>query len=229
MKTIFEKETKGYISSWSGGKDSCFACYKALEAGYNIIYLINFISKEYKRVSFHGIEGRLIKIQSELSGIPLHQKETTPDNYENEFKEAVASLKNQGIKGMVFGDIYLEEHREWVERVCKELGLEPIEPLWERDREELMHDFISSGFQAVITSGQSRFIDKEWIGLSVNRDFIEYLRKKPKVDICGENGEYHTFVISGPLFNGRIEIIEKEVIGRNGYWFLDIKDFRVIR
>lgn len=218
-----------YISLWSGGKDSCFACYKALQAGYEVTNLINFISKEYKRVSFHGIEGRLIKIQSELTGIPLHQKETTPNNYENEFKGVMRSLKHYGIKGMIFGDIHLEEHRQWVEKVCKELGIEPIEPLWERDTKELMQDFINNSFQAVVVSGQAKFIDKEWIGQSVNRDFMEYLKTKSDVDICGENGEYHTFVVAGPLFKGRIEITEKEVINRNGYWFLDIKDCRITR
>lgn len=218
-----------YISSWSGGKDSCFACYKASQAGYKVTNLINFILKEYKRVSFHGIEGRLIKIQSELTGIPLHQKETTPNNYENEFKDAVRSLKHYGIKGMIFGDIHLEEHRQWVEKVCKELGIEPIEPLWKRDTKKLMQDFVNNSFQAVVVSGQAKFIDKEWIGQSVNRDFIEYLKKKSDVDICGENGEYHTFVVAGPLFKGRIEITEKEVINKNGYWFLDIKDCRITR
>jgi uncharacterized protein (TIGR00290 family) len=217
-----------YISSWSGGKDSCFACYKALQTGYKITHLLNFISKEYKRVSFHGIEARLIKTQSELAGIHLLQKETTPNNYESEFKDAVKSLAHNEIKGMIFGDIYLEEHKQWVERVCKELGLDPIEPLWERNAEELIQDFINNGFHAVVVSGQAKFIDKQWIGQPVNRDFMDYLKTKSDVDICGEKGEYHTFVVAGPLFKGKIEITETEVISRNGYWFLDIKDFRVI-
>jgi len=92
----------------------------------------------------------------------------------------------------------------------------------------LIQDFIQKGFQAVVISAQERSVDKEWIGKTVNRDFVEYLKTKPEVDICGENGEYHTFVVAGPLFRGRIEIIEKEVISRNGYWFLDIKGFRVV-
>lgn len=218
-----------YISSWSGGKDSCFACYKALKAGYKVRHLVNFISKEYQRVSFHGTEKGLIRIQSDLAGIPLYQKETTPDNYENEFKGAVKSLSHLNIKGMVFGDIYLDEHRQWVDRVCNELGIEAVEPLWGRNTEEHLTDFIEKGFKAVVVSGQARLIDKEWIGQPVNRDFMAYLRAKPGVDICGENGEYHTFVVSGPLFKGEIEIMEKEVISRNGYWFLDIKDYRIVR
>lgn len=218
-----------YLSSWSGGKDSCFACYKAIKAGFEIICIVNFISKEYKRVSFHGTEAGLIKIQSELAGIPLCQKETTPDNYEEEFKDAVKSFLPNEVKGMVFGDIYLEEHKEWVERVCRDLGIVALEPHWKRNTEELMEEFIDAGFQAVVVSGQSKFIDKEWVGRMVDRDFMKYMKTKPDADICGENGEYHTFVVSGPLFKGRIEIAGKEVINRDGYWFLDIKNYKVFR
>ncbi len=218
-----------YISSWSGGKDSCFACYKALRAGYKVKHLVNFISKEYQRVSFHGTEKSLIRMQSELAGIPLYQKETTPDNYENEFKDAVKSLSTLGIEGMVFGDIYLDEHRQWVERVCDELGIEAVEPLWGINTEEHLTDFIDKGFKAVVVSGQAKFIDKEWIGMPVDMNFLRHLKAKPEVDICGEKGEYHTFVVSGPLFKGEIEITDKEVISRNGYWFLDIRDYKILR
>jgi diphthine-ammonia ligase len=122
-----------YISSWSGGKDSCLAAYLALGQGYKISHLVNFISQEFKRVSFHGTEAKLIQLQSQAIGIPLLQKQTTWEEYEQEFKEAVQSLLPQGIKGMVFGDIYLDEHKEWVERVCGELGIAAIEPLWGKD------------------------------------------------------------------------------------------------
>ena len=218
-----------FISSWSGGKDSCFACYKALRSGVKVTHLINFISKEYQRVSFHGIKKSLIQAQAELAGIPLLQKETTPGNYETEFKEAVGSLLPIGIKGMVFGDIYLDEHRQWVERVCGELGLEAIEPLWERHTEDLMREYIENGFRAVVVSAQADLVDKEWIGKPVDMDFIEYLKKKPEIDLCGEKGEYHTLVVGCPMFKGSIEIMEQEVINRQGYWFLDVKDYTVVR
>ena len=217
-----------YLTSWSGGKDSCFACYRAIQNGYKISYLVNFISKEYRRVSFHGIEARLIRLQSGLAGIQLVQGETTPDGYEQEFKKTVQSLIPQGIKGMVFGDLYLDEHRQWVERVCRELGIEAIEPLWKIDTEKILNDFINEGFEAVVVSSQKKFISKEWIGSKIDKGFLEYLKTKPEVDICGENGEYHTFVVGGPLFKGRINIKESEVIERDGYWFLDIKKFEVI-
>lgn len=213
-----------YISSWSGGKDSCLACYKAMLEGCNVSGLVNFISREYKRVNFHGTEAKLIQLQARAIGISLLQKETTKDEYEQEFKEAIRSLIPDDIKGMIFGDIYLEENKSWVERVCSEVGIEVVEPLWGKSSEEILSDFIDAGFEAVIVSAQSKFVGEEWIGRQVDKDFMEYLKDK-NIDVCGENGEYHTLVINGPIFDKRIEIIEGRTINRNGYWFLDTRKY----
>ncbi len=209
-----------YIGSWSGGKDSCFACYRAICRGYDISYLLNFISREYKRVSFHGTEDRLIQLQAEALNLPLLQKETTANGYEQEFKEAVRSLIPQGIKGMIFGDMYLQEHKDWVERVCGELEIEAVEPLWGEEPERILLDFIDAGFEAIIVSAKRDLFGKEWIGGKLDRDFFKYL-KENGIDICGENGEYHTLVVDGPLFKKKIRITEKKSISREGYWFLD--------
>jgi len=209
-----------YICSWSGGKDSCFACYRAMRLGYNVSYLLNFISKEYKRVSFHGTEAKLIDLQEEALGMPLLQKETAGEGYEQEFKEAVRSLIPNGITGMIFGDIYLQEHRDWVERVCGELGIEAIEPLWGQKPEQILIDFIDGGFEAIIVSAKKELFDKRWIGRKVDREFLGYL-KENGIDICGENGEYHSLVLDGPIFKKRIRITESRPIIRKGYWFLD--------
>ncbi|MBU4222777.1 MAG: diphthine--ammonia ligase [Euryarchaeota archaeon] len=208
-----------HIASWSGGKDSCFACYKAICSGYKISYLVNFISKEYERVSFHGTEAKLIQLQSEAIRIPLLQKETTWNGYENEFKEAVKSLIPNGVQGMIFGDIYLQEHKDWVERVCRELGIEAVEPLWKKFPEEIMLEFIDAGFEAIIVSAKANLFGKEWIGRKVDREFLRYL-KDNNIDVCGENGEYHTFVTYGPMFRKKIEITKSKTITRDGYWFL---------
>lgn len=213
-----------YIASWSGGKDSCLACYEAILRGYNISYLVNFISKNYKRVSFHGTEAELIQLQTEAIGIPLLQKETTRNGYEQEFKEAIKGLIHTGIKGMVFGDIYLQEHKDWVERVCGDLGIEAVEPLWGRNPEEILSGFIDAGFEAVIVSAKSKLIGEEWIGHEVNRNFVEYLKHR-NIDICGENGEYHTFVTDGPLFKKKIEITKSKPITRDDHWFLNTLEY----
>lgn len=216
-----------YIGSWSGGKDSCFACYRAMCRGYNISYLVNFISKEYKRVSFHGTEDRLIQLQAEALGIPLLQKETTGNGYEQEFKEAVQSLISKGIKGMIFGDIYLQEHKDWVERVCGELGIEAVEPLWGEEPEKILLEFIDAGFEAIIVSAKADLFGKEWIGQKVDRDFFKYV-KENSIDICGENGEYHTLVVNGPVFKKKLRITESKAITRDGYWFLDTVEYSLL-
>jgi len=216
-----------YIGSWSGGKDSCFACYRAMCNGYDISYLVNFISKEYKRVSFHGTEDKLIQLQAEALGMPLLQKETTGNGYEQEFKEAVRSLIPEGIKGMIFGDIYLQEHKDWVERVCGELGIEAVEPLWGEKSEKILLEFMDAGFEAIIVSAKVDLFGKEWIGQKVNRDFFKYV-KENSVDICGENGEYHTLVVNGPVFKKKLEITESKTIARDGYWFLDTVEYSLL-
>lgn len=219
------------ISSWSGGKDSCLACYKAIKQGYEVKYLLNFISKESKRGCFHGIESGLMKLQAELIGIPLVQKETTADmqKYEEEFKEAVTLLKQEGIKHMVFGDIFLLEHANWVERVCKDIGIIAIEPLWNKNPENIIEEFIDSGFKAIIVSAQAEKLGEEFIGRYINRELIAELKERG-VCPCGENGEFHTLVVDGPIFKSSIEIIESQPILKDGFWkhwFLDIKKYRV--
>lgn len=215
-----------YIVSWSGGKDSCLALYEAMRRGYKVSYILNFISKEFRRVSFHGTEAKLIRLQSEALGIPLSQHETTPDGYEQEFKEAVRSLIPRGIKGIIFGDVYLEEHKEWTEKVCKELGVEAVEPLWGKVPQEVLSDFIDAGFEAVVVSGQSKFIGKKWIGHKVDRDLMEYLKSR-NIDILGENGEYHTLVTDGPIFEKKIKITEARTIKRKDFWFLDTRRYQI--
>jgi uncharacterized protein (TIGR00290 family) len=216
-----------YISSWSGGKDSCLAAYLALGQGYKISHLVNFISQEFKRVSFHGTEAKLIQLQSQAIGIPLLQKQTTWEEYEQEFKEAVQSLLPRGIKGMVFGDIYLDEHKEWVERVCGELGIAAIEPLWGKDTEKILTDFIDAGFEAIIVSASDKLIDRGWVGQRLDRKFLTYLKTRD-VDLCGENGEYHTLVVNGPLFKRRIEITESKTINRDNRWLLVTVKYRLV-
>lgn len=215
------------MSSWSGGKDSCLACYKAMQDGYKIKYLMNFISKEFKRCCFHGVEASLIKLQSDLMGIPLIQHEVTADmnEYEKEFKSAVANVKD--VESMVFGDIYLDEHKSWVDRVCSEVGIKAIEPLWNKDPGEILNDFIDLGFKTIVVSAQADKFDKDFVGRQVDKKFIREMKEK-NICPCGENGEFHTLVIDGPIFKRGINILEAEPVLKEGfwkYWFLDIKKY----
>jgi len=211
--------------SWSSGKDSCLALHKAMQEGTQIKYLFNFISHEYGRVSFHGTKNELVKLQSECIGIPLMQRETTKDDYEEVFKKTLQELKKNGINYIVRGDIHLLELQDWVERVCGGEGINVISPIWEKPTEDLLQDFIKSGFKAVLTSIQASKLDPKWIGHTIDHEFIAYLKSMENVDLCGENGEYHTFVYDGPIFNRSIKILKTDKVLRSGYWFLDIQEY----
>ncbi len=217
------------ISSWSGGKDSCLACYKAMKAGHKIKYLLNFISRESKRGCFHGLDGNLLKLQAGKIGIPLVQEEVSPDmkKYEEEFKGAVNRLRGKDIEAMVFGDIYLLEHESWIERVCGDLKIKPLEPLWENPPEEIIDEFIRAGFKAVIVSCKADIMGKEFLGRQIDKPLIEELKTRG-ICPCGEKGEFHTLVVDGPIFSKPIEIQEAEPIIKEGFWkhwFLDIKKY----
>ena len=223
MRIISEEEQVTYCASWSGGKDSCLASYLAIKRGLAISHLVHFDRPN----NLHGVDPAMIRLQAGLAGIPLVQQRIAAGDFEKEFKQTVTSLKNEGVSGMVFGDIYLEPHKEWVDRTCAELEILADEPLWGMNTETIMKDFLALGFETLVASGDQKLIKKEWIGRKVDAAFIDYL-KSHNLDICGESGEFHTFVTRGPLFKGAIDIKSSEVVARDGFWFMDIKDYQVI-
>jgi len=219
------------LISWSGGKDSCFALYKSVQQGHQPCCLVNFVSEEYNRCCFHGITNDLISLQAESLGIPVVQYPVPADmkEYESRFKKAVTKLKQKyNAEGMVFGDIYLDEHKEWVERVCNEIGIIPVEPLWNLPVISIINEFISTGFKSVIVSGKADLFDKTFMGRIIDFDLVNELKSR-NICVCGENGEFHSFVIDGPIFNKKIEILESEPVLKEGFWkhwFLDIKKYK---
>ena len=215
--------------SWSGGKDCCLALYKALQKGLEVSCLLNFVSRD-ERCMGHGISSKLIAAQSEATGIPLLQKEVTWDTYEEGFKEAARELKRMGIDGIVFGDIDIVEHIDWVIRVCNEVGVLYMEPLWRLDRVRILKEFVGLGFEAIVVSTRADIFGSEWLGKKVNEAFINdllRLREKRDFDVCGELGEYHTLVTDGPIFKKRVGIRAHKKVLREDLkrWLLDITDF----
>ncbi|MCU0846860.1 MAG: diphthine--ammonia ligase [Spirochaetes bacterium] len=214
--------------SWSGGKDSMLACHDAIRAGHDVTCLLNLISKGSLRCCFHGLDNGLIRDQAGAVGIPLLLKEMSEgmNDYEREFKEVLSGLKDTGIDGVVFGDIYLDEHREWVERVCGDAGLAALEPLWGMEAGKTVGEFIARGFKAVVVSCREE-LGEDFVGRTVDGEMIEELKAK-NICPCGENGEYHTLVVDGPIFKRRIDILEVRSELRDGFWrhwFLDIKSY----
>ena len=214
-------------SSWSSGKDSCFACYKAIQGGYDVKYLLNFVSSEFNRVSFHGTWHELVKLQADAAGIPLLQKPVNTGEYEKTFREALRDLKSKGIFTLIGGDIFLLDCRNWVEKVCEEEGLKAVEPLWDIPSEKIIRDFIKNDFKSIVTATQASLLDESWIGRIIDEDFVKDITKL-KIDPCGENGEYHTFVFDAPFFRQKIEITRSSKIRRGEYNFLDIQEYKSV-
>jgi diphthine-ammonia ligase len=215
-------------ASWSGGKDCSLACYRAISDGFEISYLLNFISHDGRCMS-HGLPSELIAAQSQAIGIPLVQWRTTWESYEREFKAAFRSMKEMGVEGIVFGDIHeIPKHEGWVDRVCGELNLVPIKPLWGHDPRQILSDLMDEGFQATVIMVKADVLGEEWLGRKVNKIFVSDLLKLGKVDPCGELGEYHTYVTDGPLFKRRIKIHEAEKMLKDGYWYLDVTGYEVV-
>lgn len=220
------------VVSWSGGKDSCFALYNALSEGFDVSCLMNFITKEGKAMS-HEIDANLISAQARAIGIPLVQKEVTWDTYEEKFKEILTELKQTGIEGAVFGDIDIQEHKDWVTRVCSEVDILALEPLWGLTPEHILTNFIMKGFEAIVVNVRADIFGSEWLGRRVNREFLEKLQKihnEYNIHICGELGEYHTLVIDGPIFKRRIKITVSNKVQKMGYWrywLLDILNYSI--
>jgi diphthine-ammonia ligase len=213
------------FTSWSGGKDCCLACYRASVNGLNVRYLANMVSEDGQRSWSHGLSAELLQLQSQAIGIPLVRRQTSRDNYEAEFKAMLRDFKEEGIDGGVFGDIDFNEHREWIERVCRYADIVPHLPLWEQQQDKLLKEFIDLGFEAVVVSAKADLFGEEILGRKLDSEFIsdlDEMKKTKQITSCGEAGEYHTFVIGGPLFKRRVEILETNKVLREGRWFLDI-------
>ncbi|MFC1962265.1 diphthine--ammonia ligase [Chloroflexota bacterium] len=213
------------FASWSGGKDGCLSCYRALRNGLDVRYLANMVTGDGERSCSHGLASEVLRIQSRAMGIPLIQRQTTRSTYEAEFKDVIQSLKREEITGGVFGDIDFNEHRQWIDRVCRDMGITPYLPLWEERQEKLIQEFIAAGFVSVVVSAKADFFDQDILGQTIDPDFVRHLEeigRTKDITLCGEAGEYHTLVVDGPLFQQRLVITEAEKVSRNGVWFLEI-------
>ena len=211
--------------SWSGGKDCCLALFRALNQGMTVRYLANIVSEDGRRSRSHGISAEVIRAQSQALGIPVIQRPTTNENYETVFIDMLREFKREGIEGGGFGDIDFDPHREWDEKVCREVGLKPSLPLWKEDQTALVHEFIDAGFESVIITVKGEFFGEDMLGRKIDKYLLSHLEEfasNGNVTPAGEAGEYHTLVIDGPIFQKRLEILQSDTTEREGYWYLQV-------
>lgn len=217
------------VAAWSGGKDSCFACYKAIQQGHDVSNLLVMMS-DPSESNFHMIPADMLDAQSQAINIPIVKCPTTPETYEENFKKALLEMKAQGVKGIVTGDVFDVAMHEagWLDRICKEVSLTPVRPLWHSDTQQILKEFINDGFKATLVRINAEKLKMEWLGREINKEFFDDLLKLGTVDPCGEHGEFHTFVTDGPLFKThQIEILESEKVKLNGNGRLVIKSFEL--
>ena len=215
-------------ASWSGGKESALACYKTMKDGLKVAHLLNFVSDEGRCMS-HGFDKSLVEAQSKAMGVSLVPWRTSWKTYAQDFKDALVNLRRKGVEGVVFGDIAeVPGHEGWINKVCGEVGVTPIKPLWGMDSMRALGDLFEYGFEARVVATNSKMLDKWWLGRKVDRQFVEDIRSlSGDLDPCGEMGEYHTLVTDCPMYKSQIRIIESRKVLRNGHWFLDITEFEV--
>ncbi|MGB1269110.1 MAG: diphthine--ammonia ligase [Flavobacteriaceae bacterium] len=208
------------LSSWSGGKDSCFALMKAIEQGGEVVALLNMMNENGKISRSHGIPLDVLQQQASKIGVPLKTCQATWANYEDKFIETLQSLvvKYQ-VNTAVFGDIDIQSHKAWEEKVCQASNLKAYLPLWQGNRKQLVVEMINSGVKAVIVSCNT-LLGKDFLGREVNLELLDELESLG-VDCCGENGEYHTLVLDCPLFKSPLTLPEYKKVQHENYCFID--------
>jgi uncharacterized protein (TIGR00290 family) len=204
--------------SWSGGKDSAFALYKILTGGdYEVVSLHTVFNAESKRVGMHGVHENLIEEQAQSLKLPLEklylESSENHDAYTELLKKYYRHSKSHGIDRIVFGDIFLQDLKDFRDKLISHAGLEAIYPLWKIDSEVLIQDFINLGFKTMICSANGKYFAKSILGATIDLSVIKNLPEE--VDPCGENGEFHTFVYDGPIFHQPIQVRLGETIERN--------------
>ncbi len=212
------------FASWSGGKDCMLAVHRQLKVkDIEVVCLVNMCDSDGEHSRSHGIKKELIAKQAQEMSIPIVQKAIDNRGYEECFKSVIADQKRQGIEGGIFGDIYLMEHRTWIERVCAEMDIVPIFPLWENNTRLLLKEFIDAGFKTLTVAVNTNMLDRSWLGKVLDTSFYDEITGMNDIDPCAENGEYHSFVFDGPLFKKPVAYVNEGIIHKENHTFLKLK------
>lgn len=203
--------------NWSTGKDSALALYHLLQdKAYKVEALVTTVNSHYNRVSMHGLRNELLTAQTKALGIPSSRIELpempSMEFYEQKMENTVAKLKAEGFTHTAFGDIFLEDLRTYREAQLSKKGITAIFPIWKRDTNALLNEFLDLGFKTIVACANSKYFSKDFVGTVIDKNFIAEL--PDGVDPCGENGEFHTFCFDGPIFKNPIQFSIGEKVFR---------------
>ena len=210
---------------WSGGKDSAMALHALLQQkDVRVVALLTTVTEGYERISMHGVRRELLERQAQSIGLPLHEVRIPPQCvnpvYEARMEEALHAHFEKGVRKVAFGDIFLEDLRAYREKNLARIGMTALFPIWKRDTRELAHFFLANRFRAVAVCVDPKVLSPTFAGRELNESFFRDL--PPHVDLCGENGEFHTFVFDGPIFQWPVPIRTGEIVHRDGFVFCDL-------
>jgi len=217
--------TKPVFLSWSSGKDSAWALYTLQQdPDYEVVALVTTVNEKYKRVAMHGVRERILQQQADAAGLPLHilniPSPCNNEEYETVMKNFLHIMRANNVEHMAFGDLYLEDIRQYREKQLENTGISPVFPLWQQPTRRLAETMIDSGLEATITCIDPRKLSTDFAGQKFNHHFLNSL--PDDVDPCGENGEFHSCVHNGPMFNQALMINTGEVVERDGFVFADL-------
>jgi len=213
------------LISWSSGKDSAFALHEVLRAGkFEIVGALTTVTETFERVAIHGVRQEILRAQCAAASLP---QRVVPipypcpnEIYEARIGEAVAQAVADGVTHIIFGDLYLADIRTYREQKLAGTGITPIFPLWERPTRELARAMIASGLEAYLATVDMKKLPAEFAGRKFDAQLLADL--PGGVDPCGENGEFHTCVVAGPMFSHRLAVTTGERGQRDGYAYCDL-------
>ncbi len=210
------------VCSWSGGKDSCFALLEARRLGYRPVALINMLDGDGRRTRAHGLNPALLQAQADALGLPLLQGKAAWGEYEAELLRLLAlSQERYGAQGVVFGDIDLEAHKAWEERVTAKVAMQTILPLWQQDRRALVDRMLREGVKTLVTACRAP-LDPDLLGQTLTPALLDRIEADGACS-CGEDGEYHSTVYDCAAFSAPLCLKAGEVVERDRYWQIELE------
>jgi uncharacterized protein (TIGR00290 family) len=214
------------VISWSGGKDSARALYEILQRDeFEVLALLTTVTDIYDQISMHGVPRVLLEAQAASLRLPLEvmrmRKGAPNAEYESTLLETLSKYGQRGVSRVLFGDLYLEDIRQYRQSVLSRIGMTGLYPLWQRDTAQLARELIALGFRTIVTCVDPRALPESFAGKELDEDFLRSLPSG--VDPCGENGEFHTFVFDGPIFNEPVRFDVGRVESRDSFYFCEIR------
>ncbi|MFN8299959.1 MAG: ATP-binding protein [Chitinophagales bacterium] len=207
------KKPRIYIN-WSSGKDCCYALHLLQQQGqFEIAGLLTTVAAEHGRISMHGVRETLLDEQAAALGLPLKKvylpRDYNMQVYEAAMQKTIDEYKQEGCTHAMFGDIFLEDLRQYRETKLKEQEITCVFPLWKMDTKALLEKVFGSGIKALVVCADALLLEKEFAGVELDNKFKSAL--PGNVDACGENGEFHTFVFDGPMFTKPVSFTKGEI------------------